>query len=336
MSNPMLREQVIETLRVIGVAEPDLQTQRSDRISISCPLAPFTHQKGVDHRPSMSVWFGDDPHFHCFACHEHGKIWELVDTLGRLRKDGDLVKLADALCAADTPTLSGRLSSAYRNVDDWVRSGKSVPDAKLPLTLLEPLPPVADSPHAADYCRARLWDESVCRDYNLRYDPLYHRVVFPVFNRDKHLVGAQGRYVCLGELPERVQKYYNYYGFSKGLYLGGVDHVPGRPRYVWVVEGFGDLLHCAPFVRAAGDGIVTTFGASVGAVQARKLITLDTTVVVLYDGDTAGNRGWGIAQEQLLGKVYGLKRGVLPSGLDPGDLTGEMFADLRNQITKAL
>lgn len=43
-----------------------------------CPL-PF-HE---DHTPSFVLYVGEDPHFYCFGCHEHGDVIDLEEWCGR-------------------------------------------------------------------------------------------------------------------------------------------------------------------------------------------------------------------------------------------------------------
>lgn len=64
----MKAESIKKLLMAIGVEEGDIHI-RGDWVNTNCPLAPWTHENGIDERPSFGISISEGPSFyHCFGC----------------------------------------------------------------------------------------------------------------------------------------------------------------------------------------------------------------------------------------------------------------------------
>lgn len=304
----MKLQDVALVLGRLGIAPQFLRTTRPNQLLIPCPLAKWTHKKGTDRKPSCSIRF-DDPQrstlFHCFSCHEAGKLWDLVHTVGEFSNDPLLVQLGLQLLASDEPSLMTRLEHISQDFDAWVMEVREKRIRVLNESVLE------NYERAWDVQRARVYLQSrrsavtprMSEFWGLRFTPYHNRVVFPVRNRQGELVGAVGRAI----FDDTEPKYYNMFGFETGLTLGGLHAVEGHPR-VAVVEGFHDLMNVWWWNQQRRMDTVCTFTAKTSDEQAAMLQRLDASIVYMYDMDEPGEEGWKEAQRRLEPVTVGLKR----------------------------
>ena len=187
---------LLKTLSLIGVDEGDVVVRRDGQLQIPCPLAKWFHESGTDRNPSLSIKYGEDTVtlFKCFACHERGKLWQLVDSYAHLKKSEELQKLADILFAQDKPGLKSKLRVACTDLKEWVRKPEYV-RLRIDKDALRGFVSVAGIPSVCDYLNARGVSEAVRVKFNLLYDGRRDRIVFPVYDKDNILRGAVGRYL---------------------------------------------------------------------------------------------------------------------------------------------
>jgi DNA primase len=144
------------------------------------------------------------------------------------------------------------------------------------------------------------------------YDMLRGRVVFPIRDVRGRVIGFGGRCVSDDQEP----KYLN----------------TPESRAV-VVEGYFDLvaLH-----RSGIDGVVATCGTALTEDHARELRRRTRTVVVLFDGDEAGQKAMERSLEMLLPADLRVHAAVLPGGDDPDSFLAREGAEaLRAVVTAA-
>lgn len=152
---------------------------------------------------------------------------------------------------------------------------------------------------------------------NRYYDLFRNRVIFPIHDQRGEVIGFGGR-VLDGSLP----KYLNTPEtelFSKRKNLYGLYQARQAMRNLnqaLVVEGYMD---CLKMHQAGIENTVATLGTAMTQEQARLLRRFVEEVVVLFDGDDAGQREALRAVEVL--RAEGLKVWVvsLPGGRDPDD-----------------
>ncbi len=139
------------------------------------------------------------------------------------------------------------------------------------------------------------------------FDIYRGRIMFPILSVTGDVVGFGGRVVNEGQ-----PKYLNSSDspvFRKGRTLYGIFETTKHIRtedQVLVVEGYMDLL---ALYQAGIRNVVATLGTALTAEHAKLLKRYTTNVVVLFDGDQAGQE----AQERSLSVL--LLEGLLPKGV---------------------
>ena len=148
------------------------------------------------------------------------------------------------------------------------------------------------------------------------YDRLRGRVTFPIRDTRGRILGFGGRALA----PDQEPKYLNtpespiyrkregFYGFPMAL-----DPIRRGERAV-VVEGYFDLI---ALHRAGVEAVLATCGTALSAEHARDLRRRTKQVVLLFDGDEAGQRAITRALEVLLPEGLRVRAAVLPPGEDP-------------------
>lgn len=171
------------------------------------------------------------------------------------------------------------------------------------------------------------------------YDNFTDRVLFPI--RD-----PQGRAVAFGGriLPDcdraDAAKYWNGPDtqlFSKSSLLYGFDvarEAIRRSKTAVVVEGYTD---CITLHQHGLGNVVATLGTALTDLHVSLLKRFARKVVLLYDGDEAGQRAAERALAMFLAQKVDLRILTLPPGIDPTDYIASHGADaLREQVENAV
>ncbi len=160
------------------------------------------------------------------------------------------------------------------------------------------------------------------------YDRFRSRIVFPIENVSKRVVGFGGR--ILGDAGEGAPKYLNSPEspiYHKGEILYGLSwskHAIRREECALVVEGYMDAVSLA----AAGfENVVAPLGTSATEAQARLLARYCTRVYLLFDSDPAGLRATFRAADVLLSAGLHPAVVTLPPGEDPDTVVREEGAE---------
>lgn len=168
------------------------------------------------------------------------------------------------------------------------------------------------------------------------YDKFRDRIMFPIRNRGGRTVGFGGRVI---EENEEEPKYLNSKDtpvFSKRTTLYGLrvarDHIRDA-GYAMVMEGYTDVIRCHQegFTSAVG-----ALGTALTEQHARLLKRFTDEVVLVYDGDQAGQQAARRGGQEVV--TNGMKASVvlLPDGLDPADVLSDedrSFKKLLNDRT---
>ncbi len=150
------------------------------------------------------------------------------------------------------------------------------------------------------------------------YDALRNRLIFPI--RDQI-----GRPIAFGARridDEDEPKYLNSpetSAFNKSTTLFGIDRAARaikRERVAVVVEGYTDVIACH---QRGVEHVVGTLGTALTTGHAAVLRRLCDTVVLLFDGDEAGQRAADRAIEVLLKETIDIKIAALAGVTDAKD-----------------
>ena len=153
-----------------------------------------------------------------------------------------------------------------------------------------------------------------------RYDFFRDRVMLPVIDRQKRVIGFGGR-VLDPEVKDR--KYVNspespLFHKKKSLYgLHAALDAIRRTGTAIVVEGNFDVL---ALHQAGIEEVVAPMGTALTEEQIAEIKSLAGTVVVVFDGDNAGQRAAAKAIPLFVDAgILGGRIARLPAGVDPDD-----------------
>ena len=172
-----------------------------------------------------------------------------------------------------------------------------------------------------------------------RYDFFRNRVIFPIRDRDSNTIALGGR--VLPGSDAVGGKYINSPEtklFTKSQQLYGLDiaSLPiRRLKQAIVMEGYTDVM----FAHQCGiTNAVAVLGTALGSAHLKILQRQQCDqVVLLLDGDEAGQRRSDEVLELFLGAQIDVRVMTLPDGLDPADYLKQFGGDqLREMIAKSV
>lgn len=331
---------------------------RSGNVVLKCPFAPLgdQHAHAVDRKPSMGVLPKDEGAvFHCFTCHRKGKIEKL---LALLKKD---LKLEVSKAEEYLETiLLGDVESAMSRLPEWEdRFKKPVSQVSraFPDTWLKPY-----KGSVPKYVLTRGVTIETCKRWELGHDKKEHRVIFPVRDLSKKLVGAvggltskpkvnepkyknywsrvhtvcgnpldtvRGVYTCaVCDAKQKVPEFQAEAGFKKSMFLYGA-HLRAKRTVPVLVEGMFDTLKVDQALQGTEFFAVGIFGSSLSQEQLNQIcaVALDRKVLMFLDNDRAGVAGMREANKLLKDRVrvFRADYSELEEGADPGSMTPEQI-----------
>ncbi|MFG0334520.1 MAG: DNA primase [Maioricimonas sp. JB049] len=169
------------------------------------------------------------------------------------------------------------------------------------------------------------------------YDYFRGRVLFPILNERAQPVGFGGR-ILPGADGDQA-KYFNSPEspvFHKSRLVYGLSHARDAIRdfgTAVVVEGYTDCITCH---QAGLNNVVGTLGTALTEQHVTTIKRFAPKVVLIYDGDDAGQMAAERAVERFLAQDVDLRILTLPGGQDPADYLGEHGVDaLRRLVASA-
>jgi Toprim-like len=324
----------------------------------SCPLAAHTHAKGRDNHPSFSVAVspGGVSGCRCHACSFSGSLlelmWRLERASGSSASDAlefvrihnqpnseaatkaasyaEVQKVRLRAISCSTPASGVPVAfPAYKvgAVGDvagmtGVQLALLPDDVKLPVlddSVLEAYRKVPASVRSY-LMETRGYEAQTLRKWEIGWDRAEQRIVIPVRDCKKRLVGVSRRAFVDGQRP----KYRHSTGFRRDYYLYGECFLEENVEATgYLVEGFFDVLR----LRRRGYRGVAMMGSHLSEFQMEKLVHFFTNLVIVPDGDAPG--------AEAAAKAYASMRHRLPTsvvpipeGKDPDDLTAAEMQDL--------
>jgi DNA primase len=161
------------------------------------------------------------------------------------------------------------------------------------------------------------------------YDNLVGRLVFPILDEQGRIVAFGGRVLPGGNI-ESPAKYWNSTEsriFHKRRTLYSFDRAREtirRSGTAIVVEGYMDCIACH---QAGVTNVVATLGTAMTEEHVRVLKRFVERVVLIYDGDEAGQRAAERSIRQFLAQDLDLRILTLPDGQDPADFLEKQSTD---------
>ncbi|MEM1109853.1 MAG: DNA primase [Planctomycetota bacterium] len=163
------------------------------------------------------------------------------------------------------------------------------------------------------------------------FDFLRHRLVFPIFD-------AIGRPIAFGGRKLREEDEPKYLNspetplFNKSATLYGL-HAAKKPiidsKTAVIVEGYTDVIACH---QAGANNAVAALGTALTAEHVRELRRYCELVILVMDGDAAGQKAADRAVEVFLTGDLDVSIAVLPGGQDPDELLKAGGLDAWNEV----
>lgn len=153
------------------------------------------------------------------------------------------------------------------------------------------------------------------------YDAFKGRLLFPIHDTQGRTIALGGR-VLPGQAPEHAGKYINSREtrlFSKSDQLYGLDlarDAVTKSREIVVVEGYTDVIAAH---QVGVNHVVAVLGTALGARHIRVLRRFVDKVILVLDGDEAGQRRTNEILELFVAEQVDLRILTLPDQLDPCD-----------------
>ena len=314
-------------------------------------LCPF-HD---DHSPSLTVVTHKGNAFYkCHSCGASGDVFNFVMDYHKMTFPEALQYLAERTGITLTPTASRPAESAgpshadlrranelaaafYRDTLKHGRHGaearamiaaRGIDDQTAEAFRIGAAPPEWDE--LGRHARGRGISRDVLRVAGLikqradgegHYDAFRHRLMFPICDELGRPVAFGGRQLD----PDDGPKYLNSPDtplFNKSRTLYGL-HLAKRPiiaagRAI-VTEGYTDVVACH---QAGLRNVVATLGTALTRDHVRMLKRICGEVVVVFDGDEAGQRAADRAVELFFAEPVDVRICVLPEGIDPAQMLG--------------
>ncbi|MBW2005667.1 MAG: DNA primase [Deltaproteobacteria bacterium] len=164
------------------------------------------------------------------------------------------------------------------------------------------------------------------------YDRFRGRIIFPIFDLNRHGIGFGGRI-----LDDSLPKYINTPEtpiYHKGNFLYGLDSAFEDIRkrdLAIIVEGYMDML----VLRQHGiSNVVASLGTALTSDQVRRLKGYTKNVVVLFDPDDAGREAALKSFPLFLNEGISAKVVVLPQGEDPDSFVNKHGSDPFKKLLK--
>ena len=151
------------------------------------------------------------------------------------------------------------------------------------------------------------------------------RVVIPIHNEVGELIAYAGRSIDDSEPKYKVPA-----GFKKSLVLFNLHRAENPQDRVVVVEGFFDAMK----VHQAGfPHVVALMGCEMSEHQEALLVECFDEVVIMLDGDKAGESATGEITKRLMRKLF-VRVVDVPKGKQPDQLSSEEIQNLLAFLTK--
>lgn len=282
------------------------------------------HPNHNDGTPSFTVWEKHNS-WSCYGCHS-----------GKKGVDGN--KGSDIYAFVQWINNNNDFRAAIKIVADW--NGVAIPtdenqklyDQNYKLAVKYQKDLLEEEEHVIEYLYERGFDDIDLDKWMIGFDKYSKRIVFPLFDRYKNIIGFNKRVV--DKNYKGGNKYINSATskiFNKSHYLYGINDLDDSCNEIRITEGSIDVLLAKKY---GVKNIVASLGTSFTESHANMIYKLGKTPVLIFDGDEAGNHGLlkALTYFDALG-VY-CKVVKLPEGKDLADMASDLKFATENYIKK--
>ena len=296
-----------------------------------------------DHNPSMSV-SADRQMYRCFVCGASGNVFNFVSEyekvsyyeavkivanktgididIGNIDKSNivksplyDIYDITSKFYQNNLNTNYGKKAKEYlknRQIDDSV-----IKEFKIGLSTMNTQ--VIDILKSKGFSEDDILKSGVCvKNKDYIYDLYKDRIMFPLFDLEGNIIAFSGRVYD----NSSENKYINTMEtqlFKKGnlLYNYHIAKKEARiKKSIIVVEGFMDVIRLSTIgIR----NVVATMGTAVTKYQASLIRKLSPNIIVMFDGDSAGDKATKSFLELFNNSDASIKVVRLEDNLDPDE-----------------
>lgn len=172
------------------------------------------------------------------------------------------------------------------------------------------------------------------------YDTFRNRLMFPIRDENGRVIAFGGRVMPGSEDPAKYLNSPETPLFSKSRCVFGLDLAKAKiveTRTVAVVEGYTDVVMAHQF---GVSNVVSVLGTALTEHHVSMLRRFADRIVLLFDGDRAGDNAANRAMELFLSQPVEIAIASLPEGMDPDEFLlkngAEAFNAFLAQATDAL
>lgn len=169
------------------------------------------------------------------------------------------------------------------------------------------------------------------------YDLLRDRVIFPIRDNQGRTIGFGGRALDDEVKPKYINSSDSPVFHKQHVLYGYYESRQQRADNWLVVEGYMDVI---ALYQAGIYGAVASMGTAINESQISRLLTLNPTLTLSFDGDSAGQKAaWRTLEVALpvLDDDKELRFLTLPNNHDPDTFIKSQGADaMRDQIANAM
>lgn len=304
-----------------------------------------------DHNPSMSMPV-DGKIYTCFVCHAHGNAFNFVMDYENVSFMESMRILANKLGINNNIKITKKITNNNKLYDIYKYSSKYYAN-KLNS---------AEGEDALDYLYKRGFTDDIISEFGVGlstknglnkvlksagykdediikshicnenetglYDMFTNRIMFPLWDLDGNVVGFSGRIYKDSNKDE--SKYVNSSSsdiFIKGDILYNYHRAKDKARMantIIVVEGFMDVI---ALYKVGIYNVIAGMGTAITPNQAKLIKRMAGNVILMFDGDSAGDKATKACIEVLDGIGVIPKIVRLPNNMDPDEYIKEYGID---------
>jgi DNA primase len=338
-------DELLQRVNILDVISQYVKLRRTGKNFVG--LCPFHKEK----TPSFSVSI-EKQIYYCFGCHEGGNVINFLMKYERLSFQETLENLASQYGVEINRKESTRRTNSFDallKLTDYYHS--NLKNSKFALQYLEKRSidrgvidefKIGFSDGQGYNMKVFLKDAGIPNDVLLAtgilrikdgdiYDIFRGRVVIPIFDVNKKVIGFGGRTIEKDGFPKYINSPESPI-FSKRLSLFGIDKTK---KYItekdeaFIVEGYFDFIS---LYTSGLKNVVSTLGTSVTEEQLSKLRNYTENITLMLDGDEAGIKS-ALRLIELFSELdINGNMVVLPEGHDPDSFVRKEGIEGVNQI----
>lgn len=344
---------------IVSVVERYVHLEKKGRNYWGC--CPFHNEK----TPSFSV-SEDEGLFYCFGCKESGDVisfvmkyescdfYEAVKILAKnagmevpeFTGDKDIIvkkknqeRLLKLLSEASKHYQENLLKPEAKPAQDYIKTRlfnrKTLEDFKLGYSIDRH--EIINHLKSKGFTLKEMIDAGVIAEKNsYHYDIYAQRLIFPICNSFGDCIGFSARILGQSDFAKYINTAETQL-FKKGRVVYGIDLVKklkqqGALNQIIIVEGQIDVI---AMHKAGFNNTVACMGTALTKENAHELKKLSNNVVLMFDGDGAGQKATYRSLDILREEGFSVKVACMPEKLDPDEILKMYGNEKINEIVNS-